>query len=646
MTPIWWLLAFVPGLVALYFLKLRRQDQLVSSTLLWRRTLEDLHVNAPFQRLRRSWLLLLQLLVLLGLIAAAWRPRLGGTATRGNGVILLVDRSASMGAREADGTRLDRAKREARAAVSRLGEGDRAALVAFASTTSVVLPLTGDRGQLERAIDALEVTALPTRLDQALELAHSLSTSLGGAQVRVIGDGSYGDLSSLAPEVKQTPVEIVSVGTPLDNVAITEVDLRRSFEAKGRAEAFALIESFRGTPGKVSVELKQGDELRDAREVELPARGSSPVTFDVSSVGEGILSIEVTTPDALPADNKAYLKVVPPRKLRAIVLGKANPWLDLALRSMDGLEVRRGSLQSLTQALERGQGLPAEEVLEADVLIFDREQPGSPADPAEKGPPSLPEPPLPALYFACFPPLGPGVIDPELKQAPVVIDWDRSHPVTSFLSLTDLYIEESQAFRPRGELRSLVDGDAGSLIATRKYYPPGQRAVPVVVVAFDLLRTNWPIGHYSFPIFFSNALRWLAVGDGARDLARVRSGEPIELSLPRLREGETAQFRSPSGKRLSPLEAPGGSYALGAPEEVGVYTLEVGGETRERACVALLNSGESDLTPRPGITFGDFTVKVQGASEEQPSELSKWCALAALLLCLLEWHVYNRRMGG
>ncbi|MCY3023028.1 MAG: BatA domain-containing protein [Planctomycetota bacterium] len=94
------LIALVP-VVALYFLKLKRQEQVVPSTLLWRKVLDDLQVNSPFQRLKYSLLLLLQL-VLVGLLAFALaRPYLAATGYAGNKTILLVDTSASMGTRDA-----------------------------------------------------------------------------------------------------------------------------------------------------------------------------------------------------------------------------------------------------------------------------------------------------------------------------------------------------------------------------------------------------------------------------------------------------------------------------------------------------------------------------------------------------------------
>src|SRR4051794_23588443 len=95
----WAVLAGIPvGIIALYFLKLRRRPVQVPSTLLWRRSLEDLHVNSLFQKLRRNLLLFLQLLFVAMLLIALAGPRVLGTAGRGQRYILAIDNSASMAA--------------------------------------------------------------------------------------------------------------------------------------------------------------------------------------------------------------------------------------------------------------------------------------------------------------------------------------------------------------------------------------------------------------------------------------------------------------------------------------------------------------------------------------------------------------------
>ena len=63
----WGILAAIPpAIVLLYFLKLKRQPLEVPSTYLWSRTIEDLHVNTIWQKLRQSLLLFLQLLARFG----------------------------------------------------------------------------------------------------------------------------------------------------------------------------------------------------------------------------------------------------------------------------------------------------------------------------------------------------------------------------------------------------------------------------------------------------------------------------------------------------------------------------------------------------------------------------------------------------
>src|SRR2546430_14462198 len=91
-------LAFVPLVLAFYLLKLRRDERPVSSTLLWNRLVADVEANAPWQRLRRSLLLLLQLLLVIALAILAARPFIERPAGLSRDIVLVVDASASMGA--------------------------------------------------------------------------------------------------------------------------------------------------------------------------------------------------------------------------------------------------------------------------------------------------------------------------------------------------------------------------------------------------------------------------------------------------------------------------------------------------------------------------------------------------------------------
>src|ERR671921_1522633 len=92
----------IPALLVLYFLKLRRKEVPVASTLLWRKAVQDLQVNAPFQKLRRNLLLLLQMLLLLLLLLALSRPVTHYTPGAGQISVLLIDRSASMATKDDD----------------------------------------------------------------------------------------------------------------------------------------------------------------------------------------------------------------------------------------------------------------------------------------------------------------------------------------------------------------------------------------------------------------------------------------------------------------------------------------------------------------------------------------------------------------
>ena len=75
---------------------------------------------------------------------------------------------------------------------------------------------------------------------------------------------------------------------------------------------------------------------------------------------------------------------------------------------------------------------------------------------------------------------------------------------------------------------------------------------------------------------------------------------------------------------------------------MGIYDVKWDGGQRSFA-VNLFDPEESNLVPREEIHLGSTRI-VTGEAHSQPREIWKWVVLAALLLLLLEWYIYNRRI--
>ena len=639
MTPVWWLLGFIPALVILYFLKLKRQNVPVSSTLLWKRCLEDLHVNSPFQRLRRSLLFLLQLMILITLILAVWRPRCSTLETPGGNLLVFIDNSASMNAREKGGSRLDLARRDALKLVESMGETDRMMVLTFASRTTTVQPLTSDRALLESSIRSVHPTSLPTDILGALSTAYSLSESLPTAEIYVLGDACYGDLSSLSAEAKRLRFRFQGKTTALDNVAITEADVRRTFGRDPRAEVFSLIQNFSTGKRDLTVSLFHEDQPIDARKLSVAPGESIPVTFDVTGLAAGLVRVEVDGQDSLPDDDRAYLEIAPPRRISVIMVGEENTWLDWAMESNQALDMRR-----VTPLEFLGESMQAElqEAAGSVVLLFDRWVPER-----------IPE--LPAIFIACHPPLPGGMKKPRKEETPVIIDYDRSHPVNNLLTYnsSSLRMKESLIFESTENYRTLVDSERGSVIGIITRETEAGGTVPALVIGFDILESNWPVGHYSFPIFFTNAVIWL----GTRysdEKYRWRTGESLVYTPGKDAGGaEDAgkgkfQVRTPDSTRLPAIRERNGAVVFSRSDSVGIYELyhdsRLDSRLESRFGVSLLNKEESNLEPLKNIDFGGYSVPVRADLSEQSRDFWVWFAIAALGIMLIEWFIYHRRV--
>src|SRR2546423_14091681 len=114
----------IPIILLLYFMRPKRQERIVGSTLLWQQALQDLQASRPWQRLRITPLLLLQLLAALVIVLILARPAIFLRSPISGNTIIILQASASMQATDVRPNIFVVAKRQIADLVYSLGPND------------------------------------------------------------------------------------------------------------------------------------------------------------------------------------------------------------------------------------------------------------------------------------------------------------------------------------------------------------------------------------------------------------------------------------------------------------------------------------------------------------------------------------------
>src|SRR5882724_8004236 len=105
--------ATLPVVIVFYLLKRKRVVKLVSSTLLWQKFLSETQASAPFQKLKKNWLLILQIVLLTLVVLALSRPFFASRTKPAELRVVILDASASMQSIDETPSRFEKARGEA-----------------------------------------------------------------------------------------------------------------------------------------------------------------------------------------------------------------------------------------------------------------------------------------------------------------------------------------------------------------------------------------------------------------------------------------------------------------------------------------------------------------------------------------------------
>ncbi|MEM6330882.1 MAG: BatA and WFA domain-containing protein [Planctomycetota bacterium] len=682
------LLAVPPAILALYFLKLRRVPVEVPSTYLWMRAIEDLHVNSLWQRLRKSLLLLLQLLLVALAMLALLRPGWQGTRLEGDRFIFVVDNSASMNATDMGGgvSRLEASKAKVAALIDQMERGMTAMIISFNRSPRVVQEFTDNRRLLKERLATIEPTAASTDLSGALRLADGLANpgrmmieedqpgaevvESNAATLYMFTDGRFADVEGFALG-ELSPIYVAVGAADAGNLAVTAFNTRRNPARPEEKQAFVQVANFTEQAQDVVVELLLDGRFLDARSAQAPAGGSASYTFPLGAAPAGKLEARIDADslaaagDRLAEDNNAFAAIDDVDPGRVLLVTPGNVVVETALST-----ARAGRLGGIEQVRPAGlQDMQRQAALlagEYDLVIFDRCRPESAAAMPRAG----------TFFIGATPPLlawqGPPPADgqdpppPRTIEWPQVIDWNRSHPLMSYVSVGDLLIGQAVELTPPAGATALIDSTEGVLLAVapRDAYEDLVLGFPILMEqdGSTVVNTKWYAAR-SFPTFWLNVLDYFLGEAGNPARRQVAPGAAVELR-PKA-SVERVEVSGPGGLAKTLRRRGDEPFVFQDTASRGAYVVRSGDQVLQRFAVNLFDPAESNIRLRTAdlepsqdpAEGGDGAVNETidsirigytdvAARTESPArkELWRWVLLAAILVLVGEWYIYNRRV--
>lgn len=588
------LAAFAGVLIALYMIRMRRRDLVVPASFLWPERTDEIRANSLFQKLRFSWLLVLQLLAL-ALIGLAWaRPQMRQRGLAGAITVVVLDGSASMGAREDSGTRFESAKGSLLGMIDAARPGDRLAVILAGPEPKVVFPLTNDPGRQKETVRRLQGSDADADVGEALRLAAALAGSTDGAKIVLLSDGVFEPVENFSPGKAQAM--FTQIGKTAENLAVQAFGF-------GSGKLYISVKNYGLQEAKATATIRADGQAVDSENIVVGAGKTWSKTL-APPAGKKIFEAELKTDDALAADNYAVAVSDPNASLRVLLVSRGDLFLERALALEPRVTLDRASaVPPNEQAGSEGPGV-------YDLVIFD----------------GVEEEPVKARGVLTLGAAGPSspVNGQGTVSNPEVLDSD-SHPVLEGVNFGEVYVEKAVKATPKNSARTIVETRQGALVVAK------DGAQRQIFVAFQPLDSDFPLT-VSFPIFLANSLDWLA-GQGGGEASVLRPGQAFALTADR------AVARGKDFERE--FNGRGGRTVVRGLDRIGPFEVTWNGG-KKKVFVQMRSENESRIAPQKEIRLGGASVAGTTAAERM-SDMWKPLALMMLLVLAGEWLLFARR---
>ena len=593
----WGLLLLAVPIILFFLLKIRFRKEFVTTTIFWQKVFDERRNRRLRRQLRYLLSLLLALLFLSFLTAAVLDPMI--SAPKNNRSIIIIDNSASMNAlrTDADTTRLEFAKRQARLQLDKIVAGQQIAVLSANVQPKIISGFTNHAGTLRRTLATIPATDYPADVSAALHLAEQLLADSPDAPIYV-----YTDSGLVSPKPN---VHVIPVGQTLDNLAITRFQLRRLPELAADYEIFVEAVNFGAETVHTHLEIDYEDNIIDV--LPLSLEPNVPVTRMIrkASTGGGLYRATLADTDLFPTDNVAVAFLSEQYVQRVLLYGVENFFLWNILRVLPHTEIVL--IETIPDTIPPDSVLVLHQTVpltlpSGNVLIIDPQNDG---DLFQMG---------------------------ERLERPIAAQVDSESSLARFVQPGLVFAGAKNIIPQTNDFKTLA-ATADEFPLYLQFVSEDQRTL---VFSADLNQGDFPL-RTTFPILISQALAYFR---GSEEIQKAYStAEPVKLAV----QTDKPQIilRSPSGREEVFL-CQEGSISLDRLGECGVWTVFEPDSGRELTRIAcnLFSMTESNLrlATEESAPSGNSAVSVLFSQ-------TIWHYLAFLALCLTvaEWFLYQRR---
>jgi Ca-activated chloride channel homolog len=605
LNPIALIFALTIGLILWLHFRRPKSIQRVSNLQLWHTPgSESTNKRPVFEKIRRNWLLILQVLFLALVVLALARLSIL-FYERPRFIAFVIDCSASMSAHEYRGTRLDMAREKAITLLDEVGSKDRV-LLAQSRSQPVLNTYSGsDKAAMKRALKELSGTQAAADLGQTLVAALSSVRKAESYEVFVFSDGTQG----VPLPAQDTRIHFIQVGGSDNNVAITRLSVRGNPFSSHDQELFAEVVNFSDRPQDFGFNISFKDTTLISEKIMLGRKGRKSFALKAPPAGRGIIQASIDVKDDLDVDNTAYA-VLNLRRIAILLVTSGNQFLEKALNVNPQVvcTIRKPEECSQTELRKN-----------YDLIVLDGFEPQL----------------LPAANYLIV--RHPSATRAEagslLHDERKLVSLQPGHPVMMFVNLENIVIGEALPLKVPSSGSVLIAAEGKPLLTASE-----TGAFRSVTLGFDIRSSNLPLT-LSFPVLISNAVHWLS-SQTDNFANQIPSGAPLRWRIPDPEMEKDVTITGPDGAVGRPSFENGVLSFLGT-ERTGIYTFRYGKET-EKFAVNLSSDQESNIKPVFSPTSGDLRRSEESALARTGREIWRPLLLVALAILILEWLHYHR----